>query len=159
MGFCASRRQHVGIEIPMSVSRHYATVILSRMPKPWLKTHGYPWDRRYATQNLPGRVNQPGRFNNIHQFRNALDVLCFLCDLLFQSTVIFTEGKEGNEGFGAACHADVGACGGNALFSLLPSEKSIAVVDASCAFSLFFAPCAHAFEMCILVRALPLTDV
>ncbi len=45
----------------MSVSRHYATVILSRMPKPWVKTHGYSWDRGYATQNLPGGVNQPGR--------------------------------------------------------------------------------------------------
>jgi hypothetical protein len=49
----------------MSVNRHYATVILSRMPKPWVKTHGYSWDRRYATQTLPGGVNQPGRNINI----------------------------------------------------------------------------------------------
>jgi len=28
----------VGIKIPMSVNRHYATVILSRMPKPWVET-------------------------------------------------------------------------------------------------------------------------
>jgi len=46
----------------MSVSRHYATVILSLTPKPWVETHGYSRDRRYATQNLPGGVNQPGRF-------------------------------------------------------------------------------------------------
>jgi len=30
----------------VSVSRHYATVILSCTPKPWVETHGDWWDRR-----------------------------------------------------------------------------------------------------------------
>jgi len=44
----------------MSVSRHYATVMLSWSPKPWVEAHGYAWSRRYATQNLQGGVHQRG---------------------------------------------------------------------------------------------------